>query len=177
MDRKWSRNIGTQKWKIKGGHGRHKELEISAPIEEVTLGGLQHDWGWVSDGVLETGQGEPFVPAAATFQSATDIYTPALIERLACEPSACIHTHTLLLFLPSSRSFAIADTAAKQLLTSSTERPDMLRLLWKTSHEAKFALIRNDSVKGWIQNLFDTDFFCVWRSLTQILLTCNSLES
>lgn len=30
-------------WKIKGGRGRHRELEISAPIEEVTLGGLQHD--------------------------------------------------------------------------------------------------------------------------------------
>lgn len=87
------------------------------------------------------------------------------------------HTHTLLLFLPSSRSFATADTAAKQLLTPSIERPDMLRLLWKTSQEAKFALIRNDSVKGWIQNLFDADFFCVRRSLTQILLTCNSLES
>lgn len=95
MDRKRSGRIGTQKWKIKGGRGRHRELEISAPIEEVTLGGLQHDWGWVSDGVLETGQGEPFVPAAATFQSATDIYTPALIERLACEPSACARTHTL----------------------------------------------------------------------------------
>lgn len=103
-------------------------VEISAPIEEVTLGGLQHDWGWVSDGVLETGQGEPFVPAAATFQSATVIYTPALIERLACEPSACTCTHTLLLFLSSSRSVTIADTAAEQLLTPRTERPDMLRL-------------------------------------------------
>lgn len=53
---------------------------------------------WVSDGVLEPGQAKPFVPAAATFQSATDIYTPGLIERLACEPSACTptptHTHT-----------------------------------------------------------------------------------
>lgn len=48
--------------------------------------------------VLEPGQAKPFVPAAATFQSATDIYTPGLIERLACEPSACTptptHTHT-----------------------------------------------------------------------------------
>lgn len=43
MDRKWSRKTGKQKWKIKGGRSRHRELEISAPIEEVTLGGLQHD--------------------------------------------------------------------------------------------------------------------------------------
>lgn len=119
------RNIG---WRIKGGRSRHRELEISAPIEEVTLGGLQHDWGWVSDGVLETGQGESFVPAAATFQSATDIYTPALIERLACEPSACTSTRSLLLFLSSSRSLTIADAAADQLLTPRSERPDMMRL-------------------------------------------------
>lgn len=138
-DRKWSRNIG-KKWRIKGGRSRHRELEISAPIEVVTLGGLQHDWGWVSEGVLETGQGESFVPAAATFQSATDIYTPALIERLVCEPSACTCTNTLLLCLSSSRSFTIADTAADQLSTPRSERPDMMRLCFeKKSHEAKFA--------------------------------------
>ena len=49
---------------------------------------------WVSDRVLEPGQAGPFVPAAATFQSATDIYTRGLIERLACEPSARTHTPT-----------------------------------------------------------------------------------
>lgn len=78
-----------------GGHNEHRELEIIASNHEVTLGGFQHDWEseWAT-GSWSLAKPEPFVPAAATFQSATDIYTPGLIERLACEPSACTHTPT-----------------------------------------------------------------------------------
>lgn len=84
----------------------------------------------MSDGVLETRQAEPFVPAAATFQSATDIYTPALIERLACEPSACTqapastHTHT---HRPLSL-FSALRLQTQTALTHSRERPDVLHL-------------------------------------------------
>ena len=111
---------------------------------------------WVSDGVLETGQAEPFVPAAATFQSATDIYTPGLIERLACEPSACTHTptppsthacthtqrhtaqtHTQTHTHPHTDTLLSALPPQTQpALTHRSRRPDMLHLWRLTSREA-----------------------------------------
>lgn len=99
---------------------------------------------WVSDGVLERGQVEPFVPAAATFQSATDIYTPGLIERLACEPSACTHTPTP----PSTHTYTRAQTdtllsallpQTQPALTHRRGRPDMLHLWWLPSQQAQNA--------------------------------------
>lgn len=92
-------------------------LEIIASVDVVTLGGFQHDWKWVSDGVLERSQAEPFVPAAATFQSATDIYTRGLIERLACEPSAC--THTLHDSPPFTAAHTPTNTDALQHFTTA----------------------------------------------------------
>lgn len=101
--------------------------------------------------VLETGQAEAFVPAAATFQSAMDIYTPALIERLAGEPSACTHTPTPAHTLAHSHSLSLFSALLQQTqpaLTQRRESPDMLHLWQLPSQEG-------ENVKGhWWQKRF-----------------------
>lgn len=148
----WVQPKASFKCKVSYGAGGRRSREDVRLVTAVQTQGVRnhcvHWWSnlgqlpawqrvseWVSDVVLELGQAEPFVPAAATFQSSTDIYTPGLIERLACEPPACTHTPTSPSMHAHIHPHAETDTLRTALppktppaLTHRRERPDALHL-------------------------------------------------
>lgn len=126
---------------MEGGRGGHRELEIIAFIEEVTLGGLQRD----CEGEWATGLGDG--PSRGFCASSRHI--PISHGYLYSGPNwkvgwwtICMHphfdsrTHTLA---HSHSLFSALLQQTQPAMTQRRERPDMLHLWWLPSQEGENA--------------------------------------